>query len=65
MKKILFFASIFVAGAATVSVAQFSGAEKNANFYHHTNTALINLQDTTKPVKDTVPPKKDSTAVKF
>lgn len=64
MKKNLFFASIFVAGAATVSVAQLS-ANSNAASFPQTGTELINLQDTTKPVKDTVPPKKDSTSVKF
>ena len=63
MKKILFLASVFVAGAATVGFAQLSEEKNNeasVNGIH-----AINYQDTTKPVKDSIPEKKDSTSIKF
>ena len=65
MKKILFLATMLVASAATITIAQLSTIERNEA---SSKTVVVesngfNLQDTTKP-KDTVP-SKDSTSLRF
>jgi hypothetical protein len=69
MKKTLFLAAVLVAGAASVSIAQFSNEKSNnasAETIVKANSLTgINFQDTTKPKKDSLPPKQDSTSVKF
>lgn len=65
MKKILFLATMLVASAATITIAQLSTIERSEA---SSKTVVVksnglNLQDTTKP-KDTVP-SKDSTSLRF
>ena len=72
MKKNLFFATLFIAGAATAGFAQFS-AEANkigsnsALLSHSMNTqdTIKPGQDTTKPAQDTTKPAQDSASVRF
>lgn len=67
MKKIFFMATVLV--ATTVVFAQYSnetnGATTETNLNQANGIAGINYQDTTKPKKDSLPPKKDSASVKF
>ena len=64
MKKIFLLATVVV--ATTVGIAQLSNDEKRQaaselKFENANGIAGINYQDTTKPLKDSLPPKKDST----
>ncbi len=67
MKKIFFMATVLV--ATTVVFAQYSsetnGTAAETNFNQSNGISGINYQDTTKPKKDSLPPKKDSASVKF
>ena len=68
MKKIFFLATILV--ATIVGVAQFSNEgtkESTAKFNLENANGLtgFNYQDTTKPPKDSLPPKKDSASIRF
>jgi hypothetical protein len=64
MKKIFFLATVLV--ATTVGIAQFSREEMKqpattVRFERLNSVTVFNYQDTTKPQKDSLPPKKDST----
>ena len=60
MKKNLFFATLFIAGAATAGIAQLSTDANKLG----TNASLsqsMNFQDTIKPGQDTLKPAQDTT----
>jgi hypothetical protein len=64
MKKIFLLATVVV--ATTVGIAQLSTDEKRQaaaelRFENVNGLTGLNYQDTTKPLKDSLPPKKDST----
>ena len=64
MKKIFLLATVVV--ATTVGIAQLSNDEKRQaaaelKFENVNGLTGLNFQDTTKPQKDSLPPKKDST----
>ena len=64
MKKIFLLATVVV--ATTAGIAQLSNDDKRqgaAELKIETVNGLtgLNFQDTTKPLKDSLPPKKDST----
>lgn len=66
--KNLFLATVLAVGVASIGIAQLSNGRSNravagANVVNANGLSGFNLQDTTKkPVKDTIPPKKDSTS---
>jgi len=63
MKKTLILAAVFVTGAATVGIAQHANESKGSVV---TNGSVVaTYQDTTKPVTDSIPEKKDSATVNF
>jgi hypothetical protein len=60
MKKNLFFATLFIAGAATAGIAQLS-TDANKMGTNASLSQSINFQDTIKPGQDTLKPAQDTT----
>ena len=61
-------ATLLVAGAATVGIAQFATEKNNAATTTPVKSFVLDskfFQDTVKPKKDSLPPKKDSIPSSF